>query len=182
MKLWKRFIDWLHYLRHPSFVARFGNPSAENTPRTYSTVTGMSEWPPFHQGGEIDAQAIADVLTDRYKSGKSLTDCVMEEAEMLVQERNTNILPAIKRMNEREKEEEKLTILWEIAQELAYVQDYDEATGELIECAFCSIDIDPDDPKHEPTCIVTKARELLGQKEKNEQEDKEDKEDKEGQV
>ncbi|SRR6266566_2058395 len=83
-RLLKRFLDWLHYLRHPA---------------TDVNITFT------HRGGYEYKQAIADVLIERHKTGKSLTDGVMEEAEKRMEE--ANLLPAMEqRAEEREQERE----------------------------------------------------------------------------
>ena len=59
-------------------------------------------------------------------------------------------------------EDEKLKLLWEIAQELVDKFSYHENAGADIYCMFCGADnYISKDIKHDPKCIVTKARALL---------------------
>lgn len=68
MKLWKRFTNWLHYLRHPC------------------TVITMDEAP---------------------AKGVNVTISYSGEYQTEVDDLDTKNLPAIKRMDEREKEHEQ---------------------------------------------------------------------------
>lgn len=60
-------------------------------------------------------------------------------------------------------EEEKLKALWEIAQEVAKGDStYSDDMGD-VECVYCNGSYSHKDDiyRHEPNCIVTKARALL---------------------
>jgi hypothetical protein len=59
-------------------------------------------------------------------------------------------------------EEEKLAALWEIAQEVVKAYAEHETAEADIYCMFCGADnYISKDLKHDPNCIVTKARALV---------------------